>query len=59
MSEYKIIAQTDNSTVVSEYEASYQSAKKYQSEADLEKELINILQNNGYEYTDIKKTPAI
>jgi len=54
MSEYKIIAQTDNSTVVSEYEASYQSAKKYQSEADLEKELINILQNNGYEYTDIK-----
>jgi len=56
MSEYKIIAQTDNSTVVSEYEASYQSAKKYQSEADLEKELINILQNNGYEYTDIKNS---
>ncbi|MGE4384688.1 MAG: type I restriction endonuclease subunit R [Endomicrobiaceae bacterium] len=54
MSEYKIIAQTDNSTVVSEYEASYQSVKKYQSEADLEKELINILQNNGYEFADIK-----
>lgn len=54
MSEYKIIAQTDNSTVVSEYDASYKSAKKYQSEADLEKEFINILQNNGYEYTDIK-----
>jgi type I restriction enzyme, R subunit len=43
-------AENPNSTVVAEYVPIDAGAVRYQSEADLEKEFIRILQNNGYEY---------
>ncbi len=54
MTEKKIIAQHPESTVVAEYTPIGSGATKYQSEANLEKEFIKILQNNGYEYLSIK-----
>jgi type I restriction enzyme R subunit len=50
MTELNIIAENTNSTVVAEYVPADAGAVRYQSEADLEKEFIRILQNNGYEY---------
>lgn len=50
MTELNIIAESPNSTVVAEYVPVDAGAMRYQSEADLEKEFIRILQNNGYEY---------
>lgn len=50
MTELNIIAENPNSTVVAEYVPVDAGATRYQSEADLEKEFIRILQNNGYEY---------
>jgi type I restriction enzyme R subunit len=50
MTELNIIAENPNSTVVAEYVAVDAGAVRYQSEADLEKEFIRILKNNGYEY---------
>ncbi len=54
MTENKIIAQNPMSTIVAEYTPVKTGASKYQSEAELEKEFISILQNNGYEYLKIK-----
>ncbi len=53
MTELNIIAENSNSTVVAEYVPADAGATRYQSEADLEKEFIRILQNNGYEYLHI------
>ena len=50
MTTYNLIASTDESTVVWEYIASYRPATEYQSEADLEREFINLLTGQGYEY---------
>jgi len=50
MTELNIIAENPNSTVVAEYVPVDAGAVRYQSEAELEKEFIRILQNNGYEY---------
>lgn len=50
---YDLIAETEESTIVAEYEAKYDKSDKYQSEADLEKEFIRQLQNQGYEYLPI------
>ncbi|OUQ55208.1 DEAD/DEAH box helicase [Tyzzerella sp. An114] len=50
---FDIISQTAESTVVSEYIPTERTAKNYQSEAELEKEFINILSNQGYEYINI------
>jgi len=47
MSNYNIITCTDKSTVVSEYTPAYKTAADYQSEADLEREFINILIQQG------------
>lgn len=52
--QYGIISQNTNSTLVSEFVPSPKSSNKYQSEEELEKEFIKILQNNGYEYLPIK-----
>ena len=50
MSQYKLIAATDESTVVAEYSPPYRTAAEYQSEAALEKEFIGLLSGQGYEY---------
>ena len=53
MSQYNIIASSNESTVVAEYTPEPHSAEAYQSEAALERELIRNLQAQGYEYLTI------
>ena len=52
---YNIIAENTESTVVAEYMPSEVSSDFYQSEADLEKDFIERLQSQGYEYLKIHK----
>ena len=51
---YQLISENNNSTVVSDYVSPYQRATSYQSEAELEQELIKQLQAQAYEYLPIK-----
>lgn len=53
MSQYNIIAESQEYTVVSEYEKAVHTSDAYQSEADLEKEFIHLLTEQGYEYLPI------
>lgn len=55
MSFYNIIAQTTESTVVTEYKSNATRSDAYQSEAELEKEFIRLLQEQSYEYLSIHK----
>ena len=50
---YNIIAENENYTIVSDYQAVYRTSEKYQTEAQLEKELIKNLTEQGYEYLAI------
>ncbi len=55
MNGYKIISENDESTVVAHYvREATKVSEDYQSEADLEKELIAQLDRQGYEYAQIK-----
>jgi type I restriction enzyme R subunit len=49
MTTYNIITSTNESTVVAEYVPEYRTAAEYQSEADLEREFIDMLSMQGYE----------
>lgn len=53
MSLYNIVASSNESTVVAEYIAEYVCSNSYQSEANLEQDFINRLQEQGYEYISI------
>ena len=53
MSQYNIIAESQEYTVVAEYDHVATPAEAYQSEADLEKEFIRLLGEQGYEYLPI------
>lgn len=53
MSKFNIVAESSESTVVAEYTTEKRSNEPYQSEADLEKELIRNLCEQGYEYLPI------
>ena len=53
MSQYNIIAESQEYTVVAEYDHMATPAEAYQSEADLEKEFIRLLGEQGYEYLPI------
>ena len=53
MSQYNIIAESTDYTVVSEYEHTVHTSDAYQSEADLEREFIHLLEEQGYEYLPI------
>ncbi len=53
MTDYKIIAECDETTVVAEYEPTYKAQSAYQSEADLEKAFIRCLGGQGYDYLTI------
>ena len=53
MSQYNIIAESQEYTVVSEYDHVATPAESFQSEADLEKEFIRLLGEQGYEYLPI------
>lgn len=50
MAEYKPIAETNNFIVLDKYTKINQQEVGYQTEADLERELIQDLKNQGYEY---------
>ncbi len=55
MNKYNIIAEMNDSTVVTEYKPQTTRSDAYQSEADLEKEFIRLLQEQSYEYINITK----
>ena len=51
--QYKMVAENPLSTVVADYEPRYRSAKQYQSEAEMEKEFIDQLRTQAYDYLPI------
>lgn len=55
MSYFNIIAQSSESTVVTEYKPQAKRSEAYQSEAQLEQEFIRLLEELGYEYLHIHK----
>lgn len=57
MSDYKTIAESRNFIVLDKYVREWKVAESYQSEADLERELIQDLVNQGYEFASSIKTP--
>ena len=50
---FNIVAQTNENTVVTEYEPVKAKSDSYQSEAELEKDFIRMLSEQGYEYLKI------
>jgi len=59
MINYNIITSTDEATVVAEYAPEYRTAAEYQSEADLEREFIDLLSKQGYEKLAIHNEAAL
>lgn len=58
MLEYsKAIAESNNFIVLDKYTKEWKVAESYQSEGDLEREFIQDLQNQGYEYPPSLNTP--
>ncbi|NQZ22018.1 MAG: type I restriction endonuclease subunit R [Colwellia sp.] len=57
MTDYKTIAESNNFIILDKYTKEWQVADSYQSEADLERELIEDLRNQGYEYVAGLNTP--
>ena len=51
------IAETNRFIVLDKYERAWEAAESYQSEADLERELISDLRNQGYEYAADIRSP--
>jgi len=56
MNDYKTIAQSKNFIVLDQYTREWKVAESYQSESDLERELIQDLVNQGYEFISSIKT---
>ena len=57
MADYKTIAESNNFIVLDRYTKQWQVQENYQSEGDLERELIQDLSNQGYEYLPALSTP--
>ncbi|MDO9239946.1 MAG: HsdR family type I site-specific deoxyribonuclease, partial [Methylicorpusculum sp.] len=57
MTDYKTIAESNNFIVLDKYTKDYKVNESYQSEYDLEKEFIQDLQNQGYDYAPDLNTP--
>jgi len=57
MSDYKTIAETNNFIVLDKYTKIDQQGGGYQTESDLERELIQDLKNQGYEHLPNLTTP--
>ena len=57
MSEYKTIAESRNFIVLDKYTPEWNAAESYQTEDALERELIQDLQNQGYEFVPSINTP--
>lgn len=58
MNDYKAIAESKNFIVLDQYTREWKVAESYQSESDLERELIQDLVDHGYEFASYIKTPA-
>lgn len=59
MSKYQVIMEDNGSTVVTEYEPQKRKVETYQSEAELEKEFITMLTEQGYEYLTIHDSKTL
>lgn len=59
MSFYNMVAQSNESTVVTEYVPAPSRSDAYQSEAELEREFIRLLTMQGYEYLKIRDEAAL
>jgi len=57
MTDYKTIAESNNFIVLDHYSKEWKVADSYQSEGDLEREFIQDLVNQGYEYLPGLTTP--
>lgn len=57
MTEYKAIAESNNFIVLDKYTKQLQVAESYQSEDELERELVQDLVNQGYEYLPTLNNP--
>lgn len=57
MTDYKTIAESKNFIVLDKYTKDYMVAESYQSEGDLERELIRDLVSQGYEYLPALTSP--
>ena len=53
MTFYNIVSESSESTVMAEYKPTNNKSDKYQSEAELEKEFIKLLESQSYEYLPI------
>lgn len=53
MCNYNVLLASDEATVMDEYTPEVQHRQQYQSEADLEADMIQRLQGQGYQYPDI------
>ena len=58
MTDYKTIVESKNFIVLDQYTKASQVGESYQSEYDLEREFVQDLQNQGYEYLPGLNTPA-
>lgn len=58
MNDYKAIAESKTFIVLDQYTREWKVAESYQSESDLERELIQDLVNQGYEFASSIKTSA-
>lgn len=58
MQDYKAIAEFKTFIVLDQYTRACEVAESYQSEGDLERELIQDLVNQGYEFSSSIKSPA-
>lgn len=54
MTYFNVISESEESTVVAEYHPQNVRSEAYQSEAELEKEFIRLLQEQGYEYITLR-----
>ena len=57
MADYKTIAESKNFIILDQYAKDWQVNESYQSEASLEREFIQDLQNQGYEFLPDLKSP--
>ena len=57
MSDYKTIAESKNFIVLDKYTKEWQVNESYQSESELERELVQDLRHQGYEYVPGLSTP--
>lgn len=53
-STYTLLAQSDEATVVTEFNSNVSASEQYQTEAELEDEFVSLLERQGYEYLQIR-----